>query len=129
MSEHVQDSDEVRVAKMKEYDRLIETTDGAERDRHMVEAMDYVRSQGLKVDVDDLMKMVEFTTRMIDSFLRAIILTANGLGATEIPVSFVEELRGMAGQHIHASVFGAADTLGVPLDYGVPDDISGLEGF
>jgi len=122
------DTEAVKLEKIKNFEDRIDRATGAEKLALIQEAMDYIRSQGVAINVDELVRLVEFTTGMVDSFLNAIILTAKEMGAEAVPVEFIVELRQEAAQHVQKSVFGAVDTLGVPLDYGVPDDLSGF-GF
>jgi len=114
--------------KLREYEARIERADGPEKLALIQEALDIIREEGLSVPAEDLMRMVDFTVGMVESFLTAIIMTAEEMQSTSVPVGFIVELRSAAAEHIRKSVFGAVDKLGVPMSFEVPDDLSGV-GF
>jgi hypothetical protein len=117
-------------AKLLDYQRRIDQAPtNTEKNEIAKESMEFYTSVGKAVPVESLEGAITFAQTMVDRVLMSILKTAEDMNATHVPVSFLAELRAEIGSFIADSVWQSADILGVPLEYGVPDDLAELEGL
>jgi hypothetical protein len=117
------------MAKLREFQRRIEAAEtNAEKNAIAKESMDFYREAGKSVPIESLEGAITFAQQMVDRVLSSIIFTADQMGEDRVPVFFLKELKAEIGAFIAAQVWESAEMLGVPLDYGTPDDLSGLLG-
>jgi hypothetical protein len=117
-------------AKLLDYQRRIDQAPtNTEKNEIAKESMEFYTSVGKAVPVESLEGAIQFARTMVDRVLMSILKTAEDMNATHVPVSFLASVRDEIGQFIADSVWQSADILGVPLEYGVPDDLAELEGL
>lgn len=125
-----QSQDPKTLAKLREFQRRIEEAPTNEEKNEIAqESMEYYRNAGMTVPVESLEGAITFATLTVTRVLDSIIQVARQMGTDYVPVQFLKELQGEVGAFIAEQVWESADSLGVPLDYGTPDDLSELEGL
>jgi hypothetical protein len=91
-------------------------------------SMREAKAQGATVDIEDFDTIANFAQRAVEVALDEIIAVAHRLGATEVPVAVLEELKKHQCTAVRA-MYSTMESLEVPLSVSVPDDLSELEGL
>jgi hypothetical protein len=117
------------VAQLKELGRQVEAADNMEEKMALSKkAMSLLADSGHTVDYQQLEFLADFSAKMVEGFLDSILAVADQMESDTIPVGFLRQLRAQCGSIVSQMMVKATDAVGVPIDYGVPDDISELLG-
>lgn len=76
--------------------------------------------------VHQLTAVADFVQRAVDVALSEIVRTATAMDAKVVPVAFIEMLIGEQATGVR-QLWASVERLEVPVDYGVPSDLSELE--
>lgn len=91
------------------------------------EAMKEASRNSPGIPVTELQSIASFVQKAVDTALKEIVEIADELHKTHVPVELLRNLIGVQCTGV-TMLWQTMDRLEVPVDFGVPDDLSGLEG-
>lgn len=94
-----------------------------EAERILREAMQEAAGAGFSVQVNEVQSIANFVQKAVDTALAELVQAAGHAGVPFVPVKAIESLIGRQATGVRM-LWETMDTLQVPVDYGVPDDLS-----
>ena len=98
----------------------------AEVKRIMTEAIAEAAEEGNIMDAQQIEAIADYVTKSVHIALGEPVATARKMGSDVVPVGFIEEVMKLPATGA-MRLWTTVEELNVPIDYGVPDDLSGLE--
>lgn len=94
-----------------------------EAERILREAMAEATEQGFSIQISEVQSIAAFVQKAVDTALTELVEAAKHAGIPVVPVKAIEQLIGRQATGVRM-LWETMDTLNVPVDYGVPDDLS-----
>jgi hypothetical protein len=89
------------------------------------EGMEHARQAGAVMPVSQLEAVAAYIQQSVEVAIQEIVMTARAMGAEAVPVSFLEYVAQQPCSGAQ-NLWKVVEDLDVPMDWGVPEDLSEL---
>ena len=94
----------------------------------LADAMADLKAEGHTIPASQLQAVADYVTKAVQIALAEILETAEAMDSKVIPVEFVQYVMGETPTAV-TQLWRTVESLGAPVDFGIPDDISELDGL